>query len=126
MPFPQYVPLPLCYMHHLYDTCRWLGQNSKQNKLNWQLVDVQVLMCPKVSGDKHEIRQLYIPALFPHVVKPLIDQGMVGLGHLRFLLTAYHILYRPLSRKSLSGWTSIICLARISILSLSSAWTTTK
>ncbi|OJA19091.1 hypothetical protein AZE42_03732 [Rhizopogon vesiculosus] len=54
---------------------QWLGQNSKQNKLSRQLGDVQVRMRLKVSGDKHEIRQSYIPALFPHVVKPLIDQG---------------------------------------------------
>ena len=32
----------------------------------------------KVSGDKHEIRQSYIPALFPHLVKPLIDEGAVS------------------------------------------------
>ena len=31
----------------------------------------------KVSGDKSEIRQSYIPALFPHIVKPLIDVGAV-------------------------------------------------
>jgi len=29
----------------------------------------------KVSGDKSEIRQSYLPALFPHIVKPLMDQG---------------------------------------------------
>jgi hypothetical protein len=71
--------------HHSYDVCRWLGQNSKQNKLSRQLGDVQVRMRLKVSGDKHEIRQSYIPALYPHVVKPLIDRGAVGLERLRFL-----------------------------------------
>lgn len=29
----------------------------------------------KVSGDKAEIRQSYIPALFPHAVRPLMDVG---------------------------------------------------
>ena len=62
---------------------RWLGQNSKQTKLNRQLGDVQIQMRLKVSGDKHEIRQSYIPALFPHIVKPLMDVGAVCL--LRFL-----------------------------------------
>ena len=56
---------------------RWLGQNSKQNKLSRQLGDVQIRMRLKVSGDKSEIRQSYIPALFPHIVKPLIDVGVV-------------------------------------------------
>lgn len=31
----------------------------------------------KVSGSKLEIRQSYIPALFPHLVVPLMDQGVV-------------------------------------------------
>jgi hypothetical protein len=57
--------------------CRWLGQNSKQNKLNRQLGDVQIRMRLKVSGDKNEIRQSYIPALFPHIIKPLMDVGAV-------------------------------------------------
>ncbi|CCM04947.1 uncharacterized protein FIBRA_07144 [Fibroporia radiculosa] len=54
---------------------QWLGQNSKQTKLTRQLTEVQARMRIKVSGDKSEIRQSYIPALFPHVVKPLIEQG---------------------------------------------------
>ncbi|KAF8900823.1 replication factor RFC1 C terminal domain-containing protein [Gymnopilus junonius] len=54
---------------------QWLGQNSKQGKLGRQLGDVQIRMRLKVSGDKSEIRQSYIPALFPHIIKPLIDEG---------------------------------------------------
>ncbi|KAK7050917.1 DNA replication factor C complex subunit Rfc1 [Paramarasmius palmivorus] len=54
---------------------QWLGQNSRQNKLSRQLTDVQARMRLKVSGDKAEIRQSYIPALFPHIVKPLADEG---------------------------------------------------
>lgn len=56
---------------------QWLGQNSKQSKLMRQLGDVQIRMRLKVSGDKNEIRQSYIPALYPHIVKPLIDNGAV-------------------------------------------------
>ncbi|KAG7446101.1 DNA replication factor C, large subunit [Guyanagaster necrorhizus] len=55
---------------------QWLGQNSKQNKLSRQLGDVQIRMRLKVSGDKSEIRQSYIPALFPHIVRPLVDEGL--------------------------------------------------
>ncbi|KAJ7265994.1 replication factor RFC1 C terminal domain-containing protein [Mycena haematopus] len=54
---------------------QWLGKNSKQTKLSRQLGDVQIRMRLKVSGDKSEIRQSYIPALFPHIVKPLMDVG---------------------------------------------------
>ncbi|KAE9411148.1 DNA replication factor C, large subunit [Gymnopus androsaceus JB14] len=54
---------------------KWLGQNSSQNKLNRQLNEVQVRMRLKVSGDKNEIRQSYIPALYPYIVLPLVEQG---------------------------------------------------
>ncbi|KAL1939716.1 hypothetical protein VTO73DRAFT_9749 [Trametes versicolor] len=54
---------------------QWLGQNSKQSKLSRQLTDVQARMRLKVSGDKAEIRQSYIPSLFPHIVKPLTEKG---------------------------------------------------
>lgn len=35
-----------------------------------------------MSGDKFEIRQSYLPALFPHIVSPLIDTGAVRNLHL--------------------------------------------
>ncbi|KAH9843593.1 DNA replication factor C large subunit [Rhodofomes roseus] len=54
---------------------QWLGQNSKQNKLTRQLTEVQARMRLHVSGDKAEIRQSYIPAMFPYIVKPLVDEG---------------------------------------------------
>ncbi|RDB20289.1 Replication factor C subunit 1 [Hypsizygus marmoreus] len=54
---------------------QWLGQNSKQTKLTRQLTDVQIRMRLKVSGNKTEIRQSYLPALFPHIVMPLIETG---------------------------------------------------
>ena len=56
---------------------RWLGQNSKQNKLSRALGEVQIRMRLKVSGDKSEIRLSYLPAMFPLIVKPLMEQGSV-------------------------------------------------
>lgn len=32
----------------------------------------------KVSGDRQEIRQSYVPSLYSHVVQPLMDQGAVS------------------------------------------------
>ena len=69
---------PLC-AHEFF--VRWLGQNSKQNKLTRQLGDVQIRMRLRVSGDKPEIRQQYIPALWPKLIKPLIDTGAVSWGN---------------------------------------------
>ncbi|KAG2116771.1 replication factor RFC1 C terminal domain-containing protein [Suillus discolor] len=70
---------------------RWLGQNSKQNKLSRQLGDVQVRMRLKVSGDKHEIRQSYIHALFPHIVKPLIDRGAAAVDDVIERMDGYYL-----------------------------------
>jgi hypothetical protein len=64
---------------------RWLGQNSKQNKLQRQLGDLQIRMRLKVLGDKAEIRQSYIPSLFPHVVHPLMETGAVNFFFLSLL-----------------------------------------
>ena len=67
-----------CVMNGCWSNDRWLGQNSKQNKLMRQLGDVQVRMRLKVSGDKSEIRQSYIPELYPHIVQPLVEEGAVS------------------------------------------------
>lgn len=63
--------------------CRWLGQNSKQGKLGRQLGEMQIRMRLKVSGDKGEIRQSYLPAFYPFVVQPLIANGAVRTIHIR-------------------------------------------
>ncbi|KIK38866.1 hypothetical protein CY34DRAFT_14777 [Suillus luteus UH-Slu-Lm8-n1] len=73
---------------------QWLGQNSKQNKLNRQLGDVQVRIRLRVSGDKHEIRQSCVPALIPHVVKPLIDQGAAAVDDVVKRMDAEYYLSR--------------------------------
>ncbi|PPQ84612.1 hypothetical protein CVT25_015709 [Psilocybe cyanescens] len=70
---------------------QWLGQNSKQNKLARQLGDVQIRMRLKVSGDKSEIRQSYIPSLFPHIIKPLMDQGTSAVDEVIERMDEYYI-----------------------------------
>jgi replication factor C subunit 1 len=52
------------------------------------LGDVQIRMRLKVSGDKSEIRLSYLPAMFPLIVKPLMEQGSVR----SFLLFAHNSL----------------------------------
>ncbi|KAJ3814126.1 purine nucleotide binding protein [Lentinula aff. lateritia] len=70
---------------------QWLGQNSKQNKLSRQLGDVQVRMRLKVSGDKNEIRQLYIPALHPFIVRPLVEEGSSAVDHIIHRMDEYYL-----------------------------------
>lgn len=55
----------------------WLGKNSTQNKLQRMLGEIQIRMRLRVSGDRREIRQSYIPALYPRLVNPLQDEGTV-------------------------------------------------
>ncbi|KDQ07752.1 hypothetical protein BOTBODRAFT_119605 [Botryobasidium botryosum FD-172 SS1] len=69
----------------------WLGQNSKQTKLRRQLGDVQIRMRLKVSGDKAEIRQNYIPALFPRIVQPLIGDGQSAVPDVIEIMDEYYL-----------------------------------
>ena len=79
MSFPQCVKvLRFCMQICRLSASRWLGQNSKQNKLGRALGDVQIRMRLKVSSDRSEVRLSYIPAMFPLVVKPLMEMGSVS------------------------------------------------
>ncbi|KAG5643238.1 hypothetical protein DXG03_001287 [Asterophora parasitica] len=96
MSFPQYVSFILILFSALdiepsFPFLRWLGQNSKQNKLTRQLTDVQIRMRLKVSGDKAEIRQAYLPALFPHIVKPLLDSGASAVDEVIERMDEYYL-----------------------------------
>jgi hypothetical protein len=72
--FPQYVYL-LSRLPTHPRTLRWLDQNSMQNKLIRQLA-----MRLIASGVKNEIRQGYIPALLPHLARPLDETEAVSVG----------------------------------------------
>lgn len=53
----------------------WLGNNSKQGKLSRYVKDIQGHMRLRASGDRHEIRQQYLPAVWNKTVKVLQDKG---------------------------------------------------
>ncbi|EUC66582.1 DNA replication factor C, large subunit [Rhizoctonia solani AG-3 Rhs1AP] len=90
MSFPQYVAVLSKYTPSAHFT-RWLGQNSKQGKLQRQLGDIQIRMRLKVSGNKAEIRQSYIPALLPRLVRPLIDEGTNGVPSVIEIMDEYYL-----------------------------------
>ncbi|KII83418.1 hypothetical protein PLICRDRAFT_148179 [Plicaturopsis crispa FD-325 SS-3] len=77
-------PNPICFP-------AWLGQNSKQNKLSRQLGDVQIRMRLKVSGNKSEMRQSYLPALVPHIVKPLMEVGASAVDEVIERMDEYYL-----------------------------------
>lgn len=57
----------------------WLGQNSKQQRLGRALTELQAKVRLATSGDRHEMRQTYLPTMFPLLTKPLIKNGAVSL-----------------------------------------------
>lgn len=54
-----------------------MGQNSKMNKNNRQLNDIQIHMRLRTSANQAQIRQHYIPALAAHIIDPLTTSGAV-------------------------------------------------
>ncbi|GAA5840576.1 hypothetical protein JCM9279_007370 [Rhodotorula babjevae] len=69
----------------------WLGKNSTQNKLQRALSEIQVRMRLRVSGDKRELRQSYLPTLFPRLVQPLQDRGVDGVEEVIELMDEYYL-----------------------------------
>ncbi|KAI9466675.1 replication factor RFC1 C terminal domain-containing protein [Lactarius psammicola] len=70
---------------------QWLGQNSKQNKLGRALGDVQIRMRLKVSSDRSETRLSYLPAMFPLIVKPLMEMGSSAVDDVIGCMDDYYI-----------------------------------
>ncbi|GAA6026332.1 hypothetical protein JCM10207_008062, partial [Rhodosporidiobolus poonsookiae] len=69
----------------------WLGKNSTQGKLQRMLTEIQIRMRLRVSGDKREIRQSYIPTLFPRLVDPLINEGSDAIPEVMQLMDDYYL-----------------------------------
>ncbi|GAA5882840.1 hypothetical protein JCM3774_006866 [Rhodotorula dairenensis] len=69
----------------------WLGKNSTQGKLGRQLGEIQIRMRLRVSGDKREIRQSYVPTLFPRLVSPLVEHGTEGVQEVIELMDQYYL-----------------------------------
>lgn len=116
---------PRCWLGTLMYTLSWLGQNSKQNKLNRQLMDIQARMRLKVSSDKQELRQSYIPALFPYIVKPLMDDGVVRISCHILFISRLSVTRRAPSTLSLIEWTTTSSIGMTGTHSSNSAWMST-
>ncbi|KAG0640937.1 replication factor C subunit 1 [Tuber brumale] len=53
----------------------WLGNNSKQGKLSRFVKEIQSHIRLRASGDRHEIRQNYVPAFYNMLAKRLEHEG---------------------------------------------------
>ncbi|PGH05774.1 replication factor C subunit 1 [Blastomyces parvus] len=69
----------------------WLGNNSKQGKMARQIKEIQGHMRLRSSGDRHEIRQQYLPALWNKLVWPLQVHGKDAVGEVIDLMDSYFL-----------------------------------
>lgn len=69
----------------------WLGNNSKLGKLMRFVKEIQGHMRLRASGDRHEIRQQYLPLLWYRLVKELQLQGKDALGSIIDLMDSYYL-----------------------------------
>ncbi|KAL2832985.1 hypothetical protein BDW59DRAFT_169242 [Aspergillus cavernicola] len=69
----------------------WLGQNSKQGKLARYVKEIQGRMRLRASGDRHEVRQQYIPLLWDKLVRRLMIDGKEGVEDVIDLMDAYFL-----------------------------------
>lgn len=69
----------------------WFGKNSSQTKLQRLLGEIQIRMRLKVSGDRKEIRQSYLPVLYPKLYDPLVEEGDAAIEQVIELMDEYYL-----------------------------------
>jgi replication factor C subunit 1 len=69
----------------------WLGKNSSQGKLTRLVKEIQAHMRLRSSGDRHEVRQQYIPVLWQQLVKRLEEDGKDAVPEIIELMDSYFL-----------------------------------
>ncbi|KAI9889706.1 MAG: hypothetical protein M1814_005005 [Vezdaea aestivalis] len=69
----------------------WLGQNSKQMKLARYVKEIQGHMRLRASGDRHEVRQQYLPVLWHMLIKRLQAEGKDSVQDVIDLMDSYFL-----------------------------------
>ncbi|KAI8934563.1 hypothetical protein NX059_008261 [Plenodomus lindquistii] len=69
----------------------WLGKNSSTNKLNRMIKEIQAHMRLRSSGDRHEVRQQYVPVLWTELVQKLQKQGKEAVPTVIELMDSYFL-----------------------------------
>lgn len=70
---------------------QWMGNNSKQGKLIRFIKDIQGHMRLRVSGDRHEVRETYMPLLWERLVKRLEVEGKEAVPEIIELMDHYFL-----------------------------------
>ncbi|KAH9875098.1 hypothetical protein J1614_004586 [Plenodomus biglobosus] len=69
----------------------WLGKNSSTNKLSRMIKEIQAHMRLRSSGDRHEVRQQYVPVLWTELVQKLQKQGKEAVPEVIELMDSYFL-----------------------------------
>lgn len=69
----------------------WLGNNSKMGKLTRYVKEIQSHMRLRSSGDRHEIRQQYLPVLWTQLIKRMEDEGKSCVEEVIDLMDSYFL-----------------------------------
>jgi replication factor C subunit 1 len=70
---------------------QWLGNNSKSTKLSRYVKEIQSHMRLRSSGDRHEIRQQYLPVLWSQLLKRLEVDGKDAVDPVIDLMDSYFL-----------------------------------
>lgn len=69
----------------------WLGKNSSYGKMMRMVKEIQGHMRLRSSGDRHEVRQQYVPVLWEKLVRPLAEQGKEVVPEIIELMDSYFL-----------------------------------
>nr|POE65996.1 replication factor c subunit 1 [Quercus suber] len=69
----------------------WLGNNSKYGKLMRFVKDIQGHMRLRVSADRYEVRQTYLPLLFEKLIRRLETEGKDAVPEIIELMDSYFL-----------------------------------
>jgi replication factor C subunit 1 len=69
----------------------WLGKNSNQGKLTRFVKEIQAHMRLRSSGDRHEVRQQYIPVLWTEMISKLQKEGKAAVPEIIELMDSYYL-----------------------------------
>ncbi|KAF1852058.1 DNA replication factor C, large subunit [Cucurbitaria berberidis CBS 394.84] len=69
----------------------WLGRNSSTGKLSRLVKEIQAHMRLRSSGDRHEVRQQYIPVLWTELVQKLQKEGKDAVPQIIDLMDSYFL-----------------------------------
>jgi replication factor C subunit 1 len=69
----------------------WLGKNSTTNRLSRMIKEIQAHMRLRSSGDRHEVRQQYVPLLWTDLVQKLQKEGKEAVPQIIELMDSYYL-----------------------------------